>query len=230
MAVRKLVLTYFDIKGKAEPVRLALAVGGVPFEDRRLQRGEWAELKPQTRWRYLPELTVTEDGKAPVTFGQSNAQLRYVGRLAGLYPADEPLQAALVDEILDALEDMRAPVVLSMREDDAERKAAMRQKLAAETLPHWFTLLEERAQANGANGHLVGAGLTVADLGYYQVISWLRMGILDGVPVTIGDGYPALEKVRTGVAALEKVQAFEQGVAERQAEAKRLAAAAEAAA
>ena len=56
------------------------------------------------------------------------------------------------------------------------------------------------------------------------------MGILDGVPATICDGYPALEKVCAGVAGLEKVQAFERGVAERQAEAKRLAAAAEAAA
>ena len=225
-----LVLTYFDIKGKAEYVRLALAVGGVLFEDRRLARGEWAGLKPQTRWRYLPELTVTEPGKAPVTFGQSNAQLRYVGRLAGLYPADEPLQAALVDEMLDALEDVRTPVADSVREEDPERKAEKRQKLAAETLPHWFGLLEGHAQANGANGHLVGAGLTVADLSLYQVFTWLRMGILDGVPATICDGYPALETVCAAVAGLEKVQAFERGVAERQAEAKRLVAAAEAAA
>ena len=191
MAVRKLVLTYFDIKGKAEPVRLALAVGGVPFEDRRLQRGEWAELKPQTRWRYLPELTVTEDGKAPVTFGQSNAQLRYVGRLAGLYPADEPLQAALVDEMLDALEDVRTPVADSVREENPERKAEKRQKLAAETLPVHLRLLRRR-------GRLAEGGEAGAQLGLRQRRAiWFQYfveRVRDLGPAIAGDLYGSVDR------------------------------------
>lgn len=223
MAARKLVLTYFDIKGKAEYVRLALAAGGVEFEDRRLKGGEWAGLKPETRWRYLPELKVYPegDGAAPVTFGQSNAQLRYVGRLTGLYPVEDALAAARVDEILEAVEDVRAPMSASIREEDPGRKAQMRENLATEFLPHWFSLFEERAQENGANGHLVGEGLTVADLSLYCLVGHFRMGILDGVPATIADGYPGIEKVVAGVAAHPKVAAFEQTVAERKAEAKR---------
>ncbi|KAJ1491165.1 hypothetical protein T484DRAFT_1775666 [Baffinella frigidus] len=38
-------ITYLDIKGLAEPVRLALTVGGVAFEDRRVGYDEVARLR-----------------------------------------------------------------------------------------------------------------------------------------------------------------------------------------
>ena len=39
-------LTYFDIPGPAEAIRLAFYVGEVPFEDRRVSRDEFAVMKP----------------------------------------------------------------------------------------------------------------------------------------------------------------------------------------
>lgn len=39
-------LTYFDIKGLGEPVRLLLAYGGQEFEDIRISMEEWPALKP----------------------------------------------------------------------------------------------------------------------------------------------------------------------------------------
>ena len=41
----KLKLMYFDIKGKGEPIRLALRYLGIPFEDYRFKDGEFMELK-----------------------------------------------------------------------------------------------------------------------------------------------------------------------------------------
>lgn len=39
-------LTYFDIPGPAEAIRLAFYVGDVSFEDRRVSRDEFAVMKP----------------------------------------------------------------------------------------------------------------------------------------------------------------------------------------
>jgi hypothetical protein len=43
----KLKLTYFDIHGgRGEPARLALSIGGIPFEDDRLAPSDWQRRKP----------------------------------------------------------------------------------------------------------------------------------------------------------------------------------------
>lgn len=42
----KIVLTYFDFPGPAEPARMALAMGGEQWEDKRLTFEEFGALKP----------------------------------------------------------------------------------------------------------------------------------------------------------------------------------------
>lgn len=86
--VSNVCIKYFDIKGKAEYVRLAFAIGGVDFTDERVPFAEWKETKPNMRWHYLPELTLTTAEGEQVTVGQSNAILRFAGKLTGLYPSD----------------------------------------------------------------------------------------------------------------------------------------------
>src|SRR6187549_2390098 len=90
----KLKLIYFDFHGgRGEPARLALAMGGIPFEDDRVPPSEWERRKPNTPFGALPVLEV--DGQ---TLAQSNAINRYVGKLTDLYPTDA-WQAALCDEV-----------------------------------------------------------------------------------------------------------------------------------
>lgn len=38
-------LTYFNIRGLAEPIRFLLAYGGIEYEDNRIEREEWPALK-----------------------------------------------------------------------------------------------------------------------------------------------------------------------------------------
>ena len=42
----KVKLTYFNLKGRAEPARLILAYAGVDFDDCRVTSEEWQKLKP----------------------------------------------------------------------------------------------------------------------------------------------------------------------------------------
>ena len=98
----KLKLTYFDFDGgRGEAVRLALVLGKVAFEDDRVTFEKWQQIKSQQPYGALPVLYV--DG-APVA--QSNAIVRYVGKLTDMYPSD-PLQAAFCDEILETVEEDR---------------------------------------------------------------------------------------------------------------------------
>lgn len=39
------ILTYFDSRGRAEIARWVLAQAGVDYEDRRLTKKQWAEIK-----------------------------------------------------------------------------------------------------------------------------------------------------------------------------------------
>jgi hypothetical protein len=96
----KLVLHYFDFDGsRGEAARLAMHIAGVVFEDNRIARGDWAAQRDKYPFQALPVLEV--DGRM---IAQSNTINRYVGKLTGLYPKDD-LQAALVDEVMDAVED-----------------------------------------------------------------------------------------------------------------------------
>ena len=48
-------LTYFDgAWSRGEECRLAVHVAGVDFEDRRIKREEWLDLKPETPFGSLP--------------------------------------------------------------------------------------------------------------------------------------------------------------------------------
>ena len=78
----ELKLRYFDFNGgRGEVARLAMAIGGVPFEDDRIPLATWPSVREQTPFHAVPVLEV--DGEV---ITQSNVINRYVGRLANLYP------------------------------------------------------------------------------------------------------------------------------------------------
>ena len=121
----KLKLTYFDFHGgRGEPARLALSIGGIPFEDDRVPTSDWEHRKAHTPFGALPVLEV--DGQ---TLAQSNAINRYVGKLADLYPTD-PWQAALCDEVMEAVEDIGTKIAgtlfLPRRAEESAASSARR--------------------------------------------------------------------------------------------------------
>ena len=197
----KLALIYFDFDGsRGETARVTMHLGGIPFEDRRIDQKDWPALRDQMPFQALPVLEV--DG-TPIT--QSNTINRYVGKLAGLYPTDD-WQAARVDEVMDAVEDITTKIGQTIRIDEAARKPA-REALTAGPIPRFLQQIEARLKA-GSNGWFAENRLTVADLKCYYWVRWLKSGALDHIPADIVDRHAPLlvkhfEQVRNqpGIAA-----------------------------
>jgi glutathione S-transferase len=181
----KLILTYFDFDGsRGETARLTMHVGGLAFEDRRIARQDWAAMRDQFPFQALPVLEV--DGKV---IAQSNTINRYLGKLAGLYPKDD-WQAALVDEVMDAVEDITTRIGNTIRLEGEAKKNA-RVALAAGPIPRFLQQLDARLAAGGGEW-FVENRLTVADLKCYILVRWLKSGVIDDVPADIVDKYSPL--------------------------------------
>jgi glutathione S-transferase len=176
----RLKLTYFDFHGgRGEPARIALSIGGIPFEDDRVKGTDWERRKPDTPFGALPLLE--KDGEI---LAQSNAINRYVGKLANLYPPD-PWQAALCDEIMEAVEDIASKIAATMFLSD-EQKKAQRKALVEGPLPLYLARLEQRLEAHGGR-YFAGDRLSVADLKVFVLIRHLKSGVLDHVPTDLPD-------------------------------------------
>ena len=181
----KLVLTYFDFDGsRGEVARLVMRIAGIAFEDRRIARNDWHALRDKTPYQSLPVLEV--DGKV---IAQSNTINRYLGKLAGLYPQDD-WQAALVDEVMDAVEDITTRIGSTFAlEGEAKKKA--REALAGGSLAHFLRQFEARLKAGGGEW-FVENRLTVADLKCYLWVRWLKSGVLDHIPADLVDKHAPL--------------------------------------
>jgi prostaglandin-H2 D-isomerase / glutathione transferase len=197
-----IVLIYFDFDGsRGEAARLAMHIAGIPFEDRRIARKDWSAQRDATPYQSLPVLEV--DGKA---IAQSNTINRYVGKLAGLYPKDD-WQAAMVDEIMDAIEDISTKIGNTFTLEGEAKKSA-REALAAGPIPHFLRQFESRLEAGGGEW-FVEKRLTVADLKCFLFVRWLKSGALDHIPADIVDRHaPLLAKHLDRVRDHPKIAAY----------------------
>lgn len=208
--ITALRLRYFPFTGRAEPIRDALRIGRIPFVDEHLTSEQFRDCRAAGEFPFggLPVMDIeTREGK--VCSAQSNAILRFAGRLAGLYPVDDPLRALKVDEALDMGEDINGLIGPSLHEQDMERKMAMRKVLAEETLPYWAGCFERLLVANGGTGFIVGDSLTVADLKLYWIIDWLTSGMLDGIPTSLLEGFDNVVAWRKNIATVREARLTE---------------------
>ena len=199
----KIKVSYFDFHGgRGEPARLALAIGGVEFEDDRIAFRDWGERKKQTPFGSVPILEV--DGKR---LTQSNSILRYVGRLTGLYP-EVSWQAALCDEIMDAVEDYNHALGGTFGISDPDEQREAREKFIAGKLTSSLTAIEKLLNDRGGEWFADGR-LTVADLKVYDMVRQLKSGKLDHIPTDIVERVtPALATHHARVLAHPGVKAY----------------------
>eukprot|EP01084_Bolivina_argentea_P075257 136438_1 len=206
-------ITYFPFQGRAGALRAAAAIGGLYYEDEFVTREEQKQAKQdgKRRWTGLPEITVfSREGREVVTIGESNACLRYIGSLAGLYPTNNRIQRAYVDEILDSIEDVINMISPSIREQNADKRKEMRLKLMeTDNIPYFLNKFEMRLEENEKReckkGYFVGDNITVADLKFYYLHKWLTCGILDHI-----DGNKLFQPCKRSVTLCQKLKDTQQ--------------------
>jgi len=196
MSKQKLV--YFASPGRAAAIRLAAHVGGLDFEDERIQHPEFVTRKEAGEFP-LGSVPVWEvNGQV---FAQSQAILRYVGKLTGLYPTD-PLEALYVDQVLDTIAEVIDLLGPSFREQDQDKKLAMRKDLVDNKAPKFLAALNKWS----ASGHIVGGKITIADINLFGLYGAFTSGILDGIDVAwLPTNYPNIAKLGESVKSNPKV-------------------------
>ena len=200
--MNKLKLTYFDFHGgRAEPARLAMYIGGIPFEDNRFASKDFQEIRKSTPLSQVPTLHLDD-----IQITQSDAITRYVGKLAGLYPTDE-FQALLCDEILGALEDINVKLGATFGVTGDTLKNA-RTALVTGPLPQYLRWLQKQLEDHGGE-FFADNRLTIADLKAFVILRWLSSGVLDHIPSTlVEDQAPKLKAYMQRIAMLPQITQY----------------------
>lgn len=198
-------LIYFGIPGRGEAVRLALAIGGVEFEDKRVPFQAWGKVKPTTPWGTVPVLELADGSQLT----QARSILRFVGKATGLYPS-EPLLAQRVDELMDALEDLDAAITSAGRglpkdEQEVARLAAVSEGGAVYS---FLAKIDAFIQAHGSGGYAVGAEMNIASILTFVTLGRAVGGVFFGVPPTVCDPFPNIQAVRRTVGSDPAVMAW----------------------
>jgi len=194
-------LTYFGITGLGEPIRAAMALAGIPFEDEKVTGEQWGEKKKEPKFAncQLPVLEVTEGGSSQC-LSQSRAILRYIGKIGAfngnkLYPED-PMQQFYCDEVIELVEDFRPLMAPTFAIQDQAEKEKARAALVAPDgkmtagMAKLNTRLAKFAFAAGENP-------SVADIYVVMVCYMLQAP-------TFLDGFPADSlKEHTNIVALK---------------------------
>ncbi|CAB9506161.1 S-crystallin [Seminavis robusta] len=215
----RLTLSYFETSARAEPIRLAAAIGKVPFTNRVIAKEDWAMVKRHSPLGQLPTLLAVQPGKDLVTAPQSTAILRYIGKLGGLYPFDEVESAQvefMIETIVEATRLVEMTVsgvvkllILDVLKKEEEIPPIRKRLLENEDrgLPKYLKYFESVLEENKLAGWLVGSNMTVADLSVYHLSSWLNGGLDGGVQggdaymfdSSILEKYPLLRKHREAI-------------------------------
>jgi glutathione S-transferase len=173
----------------------------IDYEDRRLSREEWLEIKPTVPFQCMPFLEV--DGKM---MSQSIAMNRYLAKkfeLAGTNDWDE----AMADMIVDCTMDMIMPLFQIFHAKTDEDKATIKKQFLEEKVPPLLEKLEDILKQNkSGDKYFVGEELTWADLNFFNAIEapsgW---GVDMNVPL---EKCPKLKALKQRVADVENVKAW----------------------
>nr|UZD11056.1 glutathione s-transferase 6 [Macrocystis pyrifera] len=193
------VFNYFGIPARGEATRVALAVAGVDFEDKRMSFEEFGA----SEFKTLPVYQM--DG---TDYTQSTALLRYAGKLGGTYP-ESPLAALKVDEIVMIAEDVFINLFSTMGEKDEAKKLHKCQTLMAGKVKELLEDIARKVESNKSSAFCVGDCLTIADITIHAVFATVQAGFLAGIPKTmVEDICPSLKAVDNAVMAHPKVKAY----------------------
>lgn len=198
----KYKLTYFDLRGRAEPTRLLFIVAGIQFEDERIGQEQWKAIKHKVPGNSLPFLSI--DG---VVVSQSMTINRHLARIFGL-DGESLSQKLKVDEIVEYLVAMKNKMVeLPMMSDDPRTQARAEEILKSfkDLMMKACTFIEAQIQRNmkEGNGFAVGNRLTFADIMIFEAFENILATNINALDKCVG-----IVKCRSKVANMPRIKDY----------------------
>ena len=192
---------------RAEVGRISLFIGDVEFEDVRIDREEFLRAKESGK---LDDGTVMPFHQIPVlvvggsSIAQTGGIARFCGKLSGLYPTDDHLKAAQIDQFIDFATDLNTMVSSTNQTKDEKQKLAARLELANGPLKRKLGMLEHSIP--DGSEWIVPPSLSIADIAIWRVLGWFTSGLLDGMPKDRLADFPKIRRVCLAVDQHSKVQ------------------------
>ncbi|XP_073453095.1 glutathione S-transferase P 1-like [Aquarana catesbeiana] len=157
-------LTYFPVRGRAEPIRLLLADQGAIWTEKEVQIDDWfsgkCELKKTAAFGQLPRFQ-----RDDFVLYQSNSILRYLGHEFGIAGSNKE-ESARIDMVNDGVEDLRQKFSRFVFIEFETGKEKYLQDLPNQLSPF------EKILSNNANGtkFVVGDKISFADYNLLDMI------------------------------------------------------------
>lgn len=171
---------------------------------------EWGALKPTTKWGQMPVLRLADGSEMT----QSKPMARFLAKTSktpegkALYP-DDPKAAFQVDELMEAIDDVRSKLVPTFSIADQAEKEAARAALFVEGGAIFDGLKKVQSVVTTDDGYFVGGKLTLADISLFIMVNQCRAGFLDGIPKAGWlEKLPKLEKIVNTVTNTPAVKAY----------------------
>ena len=195
MAGSRPIITYFDVRGRVEVIRLIFEELGIAYEERHVIGDEWQALKPKTPFGGLP---IYREGDLHLV--QSRAIFRYLARKHGLYGRDEA-DYAHCDIVAEALDDAEISLWRWLCDAEPGKKRA---SFAAGELSVTLGNLQKWFGRNGADAQFwVGDALTYADFMAYAYLEEVRVFFPEALAQ-----FPCLHAFHHRIAARPRIAAY----------------------
>ena len=175
----KITLIYFDFPfWRAEIARLSLYLGNIEFEDLRITSEEFQRVKANGKldngikipFHQLPCLVVNQ-----TSIAQTGGIARFCGKLSNLYPINDNLSAAKIDQFIDIATDITVLISSTKAED--------REEIFIGELSRKLTILNNSLELN--NNYLVSNNISIADIAIWGLMGWITSENIDGIPLNI---------------------------------------------
>ena len=188
-------LTYFDVRGRAEVIRLLLEESGTVYTEHRVSLAEWPTLKPTLAFGQLP--LYEEEG---LVLNQSQAIYRHLARVFNLYGDNEQertrcdiVQETFVEAQLNIGGFFWNPEFVKLRDN-----------YEAVELPALLARLQKLFDLNTANsGYWVGRRLSFVDF-----MAWHTLDYVRALSQKTLDEYPKLARFREFISARPRIAAY----------------------
>ena len=201
-------IIYFNFPfWRAEVSRIALHIGNIQYNNIIVDREEFIRVRSSGQlddgtiipFHQLPCLLVDNE-----SIGQTAGIARYCGKLSGLYPKDENILAAKIDQYIDLMTDITVLTFNAGRDLKPKEKIIKRKEFFDQEFTRKFKMLEEHISNNGKT--IITKNFNISDIALWSFVNWITSGTIDGFPKNILKNYPKIQKVFKYVNELPEIK------------------------